>query len=375
MRPREKRLAVFLTTGRGLRTWERVGSLSRELALYRALGERGWRVAIYTFDRLPYVPAGGFEGLIVPQWPFVLPKAWSTAYGLLIPWLKPPRPSERPHVIMTNQAHGGLPAVIAAKIWGAPLVARSGNLLGDAFTLRNDDSLRAKRIILEERFVHRAAAECILPTAELAEFARVRYGLGPRIIHVVPNFVDTDLFRPRPALPRHDVVSVGRLDDHKRHDLLIEALAGTGLCAAIVGTGEAETRLRALARARGVPVEFIARVENQSLPELLNAARVFVILSKREGNSKALIEAMACGCACVGADAPGIASLIDHDSTGLVVTPEVSELGTVLRALSKDEGLRRRLGLAARQRAVSTYGLDHVSARYDLVLSSLAGRE
>ena len=44
-------LAYFLTNGRSLEDWARVGSLSRELSLLRRFADEGWRVSLYSYDK------------------------------------------------------------------------------------------------------------------------------------------------------------------------------------------------------------------------------------------------------------------------------------------------------------------------------------
>jgi glycosyltransferase involved in cell wall biosynthesis len=61
---------------------------------------------------------------------------------------------------------------------------------------------------------------------------------------------------------------------------------------------------------------------------VLEAADVFVLPSRREGLSVALMEAMSAGLACIVTDLPGNRALIEHGETGLVVpVGDVTALG------------------------------------------------
>ena len=46
---RGRKLALFFTRGISLKTWESVGNLDRELAIYRRLAGRGWDVSLVTY--------------------------------------------------------------------------------------------------------------------------------------------------------------------------------------------------------------------------------------------------------------------------------------------------------------------------------------
>jgi len=366
-----RELAVFLSNGRGLGDWQRLGSLSREVALYRRLSQSNWGVSFYSYDRTREIPSLDFPSRTTPQWPWLLPRRLDALYGAALPLLRYPRAEERPSVILTNQAHSGWPAIAAAKLWGAKLVARCGYVYGEREEVAGHTGLHVKRRRLEERTVFRLADRCLVPTAELADWLIDRYGIDAAKVAVVPNYVDTEVFRPLEQPSDVDVISVGRLVEKKRHHLLIEALAGTGLRARIIGSGNWRERLLRIADERKVALDLIPSVENDRLPGLLNRARLNVNLSRWEGHPKALIEAMACGRACLGADSPGIRNLLDHGRTGWIVSPDADEIRTAVTTLVADDERRARLGAAARAHAVDAFSLDEVFRRVRTLLEEL----
>lgn len=360
----DHRVALFLTAGRGLGEWEAHGSLSRETRLYRQFADNGWRLSFYTYDQARKIPAPGFPCKIVPQWPYRLPSRLAWLYESLLPLLRYPRGADRPDLIMTNQAHGGWPAILAGWLWSAKVVARCGTVLGEREQVRGHDSIGVRRRKLVERWTFRHADCCVVPTAELAQWIIRHYGIDPSAVHVIPHYVDVARFRPLPVEPRFDIISVGRLVEKKRHQVLIEALQGTNLSLCIVGQGDWEPRLKRLAAEKGVRLEIIPRVENERLPELLNAARMFVILTTWETISKAQIEAMACGLPCIGARSPGIEQTIRHEETGLLVSAEIPEVRCAVLGLMADAGRRARLGKAGRAFVQTQFGFDVVFAQY-----------
>jgi glycosyltransferase involved in cell wall biosynthesis len=364
-------LAVFLSNGRGLGDWQKLGSLSREVALYRRLAEADWGVSFYSYDRTREVPPLDFPSRTKPQWPWLLPRRLNALYGAALPILRYPRASERPAIILTNQAHSGWPAIPAAKLWGAKLVARCGYVYGEREQAAGHTGLRVKRRSMEEKTVFRLADRCWVPTEDLAQWLIAHYGIDAAKVAVVPNYVDTEMFRP---LDRHssvDVISVGRLAEKKRHQLLLEALEGTGLRVRIIGSGSWRDRLLRIADERSVALDLIPSVENDRLPELLNQARLNVNLSRWEGHPKALIEAMACGRACVGADSPGIRNLLVHGRTGWIVRPDAGKIRTAITTLIADPEKRAELGAAARAHAVAAFSLDEVFGRVRTLLDEL----
>lgn len=134
----------------------------------------------------------------------------------------------------------------------------------------------------------------------------------------LPNLIDTDRIRmlaaQRPTVPVRHVrymVWVGRLDEMKRVDTIVEAYARSG-CAGecglvIVGAGETRERLERLVHKRGLQhsVTFVGALETP-LP-IVSAAVALVLASEYEGFSNAVLEAMFC-------DVPVITSYCSSDA-------------------------------------------------------------
>ena len=107
--------------------------------------------------------------------------------------------------------------------------------------------------------------------------------------------------------------------------------------------------LEKLAKKLKVHVKFLGRIPNNRLPYMYNRCSVYVLCSKFEGNPKALLEAMSCGCAVIGTKVPGIRDVIRHEHTGLLVAESQKGLQEAINRLLDDDRLRNRLGERARQ--------------------------
>jgi len=258
------------------------------------------------------------------------------------------------------EAQFGYPDGEAAVRVAAALGCRS------AVTLRGTEQVLAaagpRRARLEEAL---ARADLVLPvSAALAEFAR---GLGAveERLHVVPNGVDGELFRPgdrdaaREALrlPREGrlLLGVGHLTPMKGHDASIRALArllegAPDLRLAVVGGGSDRQRLEGVARALGVEGRVtLAGVQPPArMPLWYQAADLLSHPSHSEGRPNAVLEAKACGLPAVATDVGGTRELVEVGETGLLVPPR--DLDALV------SGLGRALGTAFDRAEVSRRG-------------------
>jgi glycosyltransferase involved in cell wall biosynthesis len=110
-------------------------------------------------------------------------------------------------------------------------------------------------------------------------------------------------------------------------------------------------------------IEWLGHVED--MPELLSRVDAMVLPSYyAEGVPKALIEGAASGLALVTTDMPGCREVVSHDAEGILVPPRnASALARAIARLDDDPELLRRLGNAARSRALSEFDEEAVFDR------------
>jgi glycogen(starch) synthase len=180
---------------------------------------------------------------------------------------------------------------------------------------------------------------------------------GARRVAEVPNGYDPAEFEVGDvyAHPRRYVLAVGRLENQKGFDLLVEALArlsDTSVDLLVAGDGAARVELEAMARARGLAgrVHLLGITDRPTTVALVRGAAVVACPSRFEGSPLACIEALAAGRPVVAARVNGISELVREGETGFLVPPDdPTALAAALeRVLDLPE---EALCLAARGRA------------------------
>ncbi|MFQ5719339.1 MAG: glycosyltransferase [Acidobacteriota bacterium] len=195
----------------------------------------------------------------------------------------------------------------------------------------------------------------------------VELGMPPERIHVAPRGIDLTLFRPRAVRAAAEplrVISTRRLRPLFRHHILIDALARLAsrnepLEAVLIGDGSERDRLEQLIAARGLQgtVRLPGPRPRSELAGNLARADVFVSLSRSDGLSASLLEAMACGLLPIVSDIPSNRTVVSHEENGLLVAgDDPAELAAALRRAGRDENLRARA--RARNLAVARRSFD-----------------
>lgn len=225
----------------------------------------------------------------------------------------------------------GFAAVELGRRLGIPVVLSARG--SDAHAQADEPGMRA---LLARTLT---AASMLIAVSRTIAARLVELGASPERIAVVPNGIDASVFHPNPAagaaVRKHVgcapgerlVVTVGRLERVKGHDVLLDALAilarAVRVRLVVVGEGERRQELEAQAQRLGIAdrVLFTGSVPHESLSAWYSAADVFCLPSRSEGHPNALVEALACGVPSV-ATAVGAAGDVLSPECGLVVAPE-----------------------------------------------------
>jgi glycosyltransferase involved in cell wall biosynthesis len=196
----------------------------------------------------------------------------------------------------------------------------------------------------------------------------VRTGSRPERVEVINNAIDPEAFRRDSSL--RDAVrrslgidaaagvigAVGRLEDEKRFDLLLEAVAWLrtrhpAVVLVIVGEGSLRSDLERQIQA--LDLEHAVRLAGHrtDITALHSAFDVFVQSSEREGTPNAVLEAMAMETPIVATDAGGTGELMTNDVHGLLVPiHDVTGLGAALDRALTDRNAAAGWTRAARAR-------------------------
>jgi glycosyltransferase involved in cell wall biosynthesis len=214
-----------------------------------------------------------------------------------------------------------------------------------------------------------------------ARLIRRDFGVRDERIARVGNGIDTELFRPDPALPRDPatLLCVGRAGDpNKGVRGFVEALARlpAPVRGVLVDADGSEARRWAAELGVGSRLRVTGRLETPALVELYRRATLAVVPSRYEGFGLPAVEAMACGTPVVASAAGALPEVLRAGGGGLLVPRDDPEaLAKAIATLLEQPETRRALGARARARVEAAYAWPRVAARTAQVYREvLAGR-
>lgn len=237
---------------------------------------------------------------------------------------------------------------------------------------------------------HSHPIHIVTPSRWLTECASQSALMRSWPMHVVPNPLNTDVWKPADKLMARELLHLpanapllmfgaigGAADPRKGFDLLRQALkllkqnqlqnphsSLQGLELVIFGQ-QAPQQPEDL----GFPVHYMGHVHDDvSLRLLYSAADVMVVPSRQEAFGQTASEALACGTPVAAFDATGLKDVIEHRQSGYLAQPFVAEdLATGITWLFEDLKQSDQLNIAARQRAVNCFSYPVVAKQYEAI--------
>lgn len=266
-----------------------------------------------------------------------------------------------PDVVHTHSSKGGVLGRVASVRTG--IGARVHTPHTFAFLFSNMFGPAKRRVFrsIEERLARRTHVVVAVGAGE-AETMLASGVVQPEQVRVVPNGIDPEPFESAEPLSRGSLGAhqdeillgvVGLLNVAKGQDVALRALARPGAELArliLVGHGETESELRALALDLGIAerVEFLGW--RRDVPRILRTLDALVLPSRWEGLPYVVLEAMAAGTPVLAARVDGARDLVGEGRGGFTFEVEsvegLAECIAHLGRLTRDE--RERLGASGR---------------------------
>lgn len=366
----KKKLALFFTTGISLKTWEKVGNLGREVKPYNELANY--------FDKIYFFTYGDISDLnyqnVLNRDIKIFPKKWkipSKIYIFLLPFLYR-KELKTVDILKTNQMNGAVAAVLTKWLYRKKLIIRCGYEWLSILENQGSTYLKRRVVYLIEKIAYKTANTIILTSQKDKEYVELKFKIPSSRIKIVPNYIDTDLFKPVNIKREENRIGfVGRLEEVKNLFNLIGAVSDLPIKLIIFGSGSLGEKLENYTRQKKANVEFRGNIPNDKLPEELNKLQIFILPSYYEGCPKVLLEAMSCGLPCIGTNVEGIQEIIKHKENGYLCETDAISIRKAILVVLNNKKLREKLSKNARKTIVNNFSLEKILEKEKIIYQAL----
>ncbi|XP_020532544.2 phosphatidylinositol N-acetylglucosaminyltransferase subunit A isoform X4 [Jatropha curcas] len=278
---------------------------------------------------------GGLKVYYVPWRPFLMQNTLPTFYGTL-PIIRTILIREKISLVHGHQAFSTLchEALMHARTMGYKVVFTDHSLYGFA----DVGSIHMNKV-LQFTLADVTQAICVSHTSK--ENTVLRSGLPPEKVFVIPNAVDTAMFKPSPERPGGDeivIVVISRLVYRKGADLLVEVIPEVcrlhpNVRFVVGGDGPKRVRLEEMREKHSLQdrVEMLGAVPHAHVRSVLISGHIFLNSSLTEAFCIAILEAASCGLLTVSTRVGGVPEVLPDD---MIVLAE-PDPGDMVQAIRK----------------------------------------
>ncbi len=167
-----------------------------------------------------------------------------------------------------------------------------------------------------------------------------------------------------------------KLDSYRVLGAALERLAARDWRLIVAGDGPARVAVDTVLAPLGSRVTHAGQIDEAALPGLLAACDLFTWPAVGEAYGMALLEAHATGLPAVAGEGPGVAAILAHAKTGLLVPPrDDAAFAAAVAALLDDPARLAAYGHAAAAKAARAHGLGGAARSLDALLAGLGARQ
>ena len=279
---------------------------------------------------------------------------------------------KRVQVIQSHMGPANQLAVAVGKLSGIPVLP-TVHTPAAFVDKRSRWDLRVYYNKAVNHFVYRAADRVLVVSHEIKEIIQQRFGIKDNKLLLLKNGIVCDDCTSESSEFQEEfpnsadklkLVTAGRLVPLKSFDILVRAVGEVinqglnDLLLLIAGEGEERIRLERLIQE--LRLEHCVRLLGlrHDVMALMKASDIFVMPSRYEGVSLAMIEAMACGLPIIASDARGLKDCITNEQNGLLFpVGDHKTLAKSILRLANNKELRDRLSLGARKSFETEYDM------------------
>jgi L-malate glycosyltransferase len=144
----------------------------------------------------------------------------------------------------------------------------------------------------------------------------------------------------------------------------------------LVGDGPLASELKMLSRHLGVEDRIIFLARRDDVDRILQSLDVFVLNSKTEGMSYAVLEAMSSGLPIIATNVGANIELIRHGVEGYLYRPgDLKSLAEYMTEIIGDTDRLLKMGRAARQKIVEFYSVKKMVSSYKDLYEAVLSKE
>lgn len=199
-------------------------------------------------------------------------------------------------------------------------------------------------------------------------------------IVIIPNGIDTVLFKPSKEKLYNQITWVGRMVKEKGLIYLLKAIEivcknNPQIKLTLIGDGPLRPEIEKyiIDKKLNDNINLLGWQSGEKVAKILSKSSIFILPSLSEGMPRALLEAMSSGNAIIATNIPQIREIIKHGVDGLLINPgDYISLAKYIIWYLNNKKIVKKFAERARKKIIKNYSLDMEISRLESLYKSLA---
>ena len=318
-----KIVSVFLTYDYSLETWEKNGTLNRELKIFKEIAKsENIKFKFISYDKGYVLKNSDLQQYIeivsiYKNLKYFNNKYLRFIYSFYIPF-KIKEEVEKSDLIFQNQLDGSWISMITKKLTKKPLMIRTGY---DAYQFSINEN-KNKLFVYFYRVLTKLSLKYsdLYTVTSLSDKNYLENNFKNAKVKITRNWSGLSKKNTENKRYSNKILCVGRLVEQKNYIFLINSLSKykKSISIDIVGEGPEKNKIKNLSKEKNVEVNYLGKINHDNLSDIYQKYKLYAIPSKFEGNPKTLLEAMGNGCIVLASNIENHSEIIDNSINGFL---------------------------------------------------------
>jgi glycosyltransferase involved in cell wall biosynthesis len=366
----------LFTANVSLSDWKKNGIINREISLYSKLQKKHR----YTF--LTYGDNNDYKFLENSNFNVIPIFSGGKKYLKIIRFFYPVyfvikniKNFKKFDLIKSNQLLGAHLGILIKIIYKCKFICRMGYDPNFFYSQKKKKLFIIFLLKIYSLVIYYFSDKIIVTTKEMKRFLINNFYQKEKKIYINPNYVDTSLFSNKPSSKKtiKKFVTVARFDDQKNLSFLFREIKIANCRLDVIGPKNDSYKFFNLTKKISKPtkIRFLGTMDNRSLSNEYKKYDAFILLSKYEGNPKALLEAMSSGMLIVASNVSGINNIIVNNKNGFLISFKEGELFSLINDVNKGNYDLKKIRINAKKFILNNHSLIQIAKNEDSIYRSV----
>ena len=275
-------------------------------------------------------------------------------------------------IIKSNQLIGSHIGIIIKFLLKKKFICRLG-YEPNMFLKYNNNFIKAILMKIYSKIIYNYSDIIIVTTPYIKKFIIENFGINKKKIRIIPNYVDTEIFKAKNYKKNNykKFVTITRFDKQKNLEFMFNEILIAKASLDVIGYGKNNEKYRKIIKKINAKIKFLGPINSVNISKKFSKYDFFISTSKYEGNPKTILESMSAKLPVIATSVEGIKDIIKDGKNGFIINNKKGSLARKLDLIKKDKINLNKISENARRYIMKNNSLSIISTKENKIYKEL----